>query len=129
MCRASVLARRAPGGFPLLRGRPVYDPSDFAQQRRSANRFVIGVGLLALGGAGVFLFFGWKEIQEARRGPTPVTADQLKAAQALKDLPAEWVTLTPTGAKDTGVRRHYATRNGPRSPPRSTPWCNSTTVT
>ena len=87
--------RRAPGGFPLPRGRPVYDRPDFAEKRRSANRSAIAIGLLVLGTAGAFVYFGWKDAQEARRGPTPVTAEQLTAAPSVQDLPAAWVTLTP----------------------------------
>jgi hypothetical protein len=94
----------------------VRDPSDLAAKWRSANRLAMGVGVLALAAAGAFLYFGWKDVREARRGPTPLTAEQLEAAPAVGALPAAWVTVTPTGVKDSGVRRDLSTRYGARRP-------------
>src|SRR5262245_27314115 len=105
-----------PGDLPFVRGRPVHETPEFAQQRRSANLIVIGIGVLALAGGAALLYFGWNDIQAAKTGPTPVTAEQLKAAKSLDALPAEWVTLTPTKVQDTLVRRQLKARNGAPGP-------------
>lgn len=86
------------------------DRPESAEKRRSANRFAVAIGVLVLGAAGALFYFGWKGAREARRGPTPVTAEQLAAAPSVRDLPAAWVTLTPTNIQDTSVRRRLGTR-------------------
>src|SRR5207244_2973532 len=58
------------------------------------------------------LYFGWGEIEQGRRGPTPVAAADLRAAKSLGALPSSWVTITPTKIQDTGVRRQMRTNNG-----------------